>query len=122
MLQINRVACRQSVATGRRWYGEFHSSEIRFQSFGKGGEGMDAYNISAREQVHRNGNVTQHISLAGQALGINIGSESDLARENGRNWPLYTIESNRITVRAVVRESEVLAEWDVPAEFTEECS
>ena len=97
-------------------------SEIRFQSFGTGGEGTDAYNISARKQVHRNGNVTQHISVAGQALGISMGSESDQARENGRNWPLYTIESNRITVRGVVRDSEVVAEWDVPTEFTDECS
>lgn len=96
-------------------------SEIRFQTFGMGGEGMDAYNVSAREEVHRNGNVTQHMSIAGQVLGINIGSDGDRARENGRNWPLYTIESNRITVRAVVRDSEVLAEWDLPIEFTTDC-
>lgn len=104
-------------------------SEIRFQTFGKGGEGRDAYTVSAREQVHRNGTVTQHVSVAGQALGVNMGHlgismghEVNVARENGRNWPLYTIEAGRITVRATLRQSEMTAEWDVPAEFTEDCT
>ncbi len=97
-------------------------SEIRFQTLGKGGEGRDAYSVSAREQVHRNGTVTHHVSVAGQALGISMGHEVDTARENGRNWPLYKIEAGRITVRATLRNSEIAAEWDVPAEFTEDCT